>query len=492
MMQKQPLYVKTILLLCLFFIQPLNAGMPQKSIRPPSYQGRFYPADRSELVRTIQDWVRQADPEVLAAQKNGKVKALIMPHAGYIYSGLTAGHGAAMVQGESYAKVIIMGPDHRVGFSGCSVSRAAAWQTPLGKTPLHAHAQHLLGIKKLFHTDMNSERLEHSLEVVLPFIQACLGHFTLVPVVVGQCDIPKTARAINEILDPDTLLVVSSDLSHFLPYDEAVRKDKATINMILNGDSNAFHKSPNAACGKIPVLMLMEIAQKRKWQPRLIHYTNSGDTAGDRSRVVGYCAIAYLKDEGDRFSQAQGKILVNCARQALAEKLGMPTAMKGGDAGTRGIEDDDLLSQHRAVFVTLYLNGRLRGCIGSLNAVEPVMDNVRRHALNAAFRDPRFPALRKEEFQQVTIEVSILTPPKVLEYTDAEDLISKLQPGRDGLIIQKGHYRATYLPQVWEQLPDPEAFLSSLCRKAGMPVNEWKKGDLDIRTYQVQYFEEVH
>ena len=281
-------------------------------------------------------------------------------------------------------------------------------------------------------------------------------------------------------------------MSHYLPYDQAVQKDRQTIDMILEGRAPELKGADNAACGRAPILMLMDIAKKRDWQPVLLRYANSGDTAGDRSRVVGYCAIAYVSDGGSRtdfpgLTQEQGLFLLQTARQAIAGALGispapdLPTPPPGIDAGG-----------NRAAFVTLTLDGHLRGCIGSLQATEPVTDNIRHNAVNAAFHDPRFPGLTPGEFKKLKIEVSVLTPSAPLDYRDADDLVKKLVPFRDGVIIQKEMKSATFLPQVWKQLPKPQDFLGYLCRKAGLAPDAWQTGTLDVATYQVQYFEEGH
>ena len=482
-MKKRFFFCFVIGLLWAFCGAVLAAGQ----VRQARYQGIFYPASTRQLLQLIHELVRQGETAAREKIGTGRLKALIMPHAGYIYSGSTAGHGAALLRGRAFKKVIIMGPDHRIGFTGCAVSSATAWQTPLGRVTLHGNTQTLLKLPDLFHTQVDADRMEHSVEVILPFVQACLDDFTLVPVVAGLCDVEKTAPEIDDLIDEDTLVIVSSDLSHYLPYEAAVQKDWATIRMILSGNAEALQRADNAACGKRPILLLMDIAKRRNWRPRLLHYANSGDTTGEKSRVVGYGAIAYVAGEDSRISEEQGNILVQCARQALARRFG------GGSKGeTLSLPENSPLNREGATFVTLYLDGRLRGCIGSLRAVEPMVKNVERNALNAAFRDPRFPALTPEEFERITIEVSVLTPPRPLTYADGRDLVSKLYPGRDGVIIQKGGYRATFLPQVWDQLPKPEAFLSRLCQKAGLPADEWRKGHLEVHTYQVQHFSEGH
>jgi len=187
----------------------------------------------------------------------------------------------------------------------------------------------------------------------------------------------------------------------------------------------------------------------------------------------------------ETLDRRQGRVLVRLARQTIAERLGLVVA----DPVRPDELDDPALQARRGVFVTLHRAGRLRGCIGSLVGVEPLVEGVRRNAVNAAFGDPRFPPLRPAEYPDLEVEVSVLSTPRPLPYDGPEDLLQKLRPGRDGVIIQAADgRRATFLPQVWAQLPQPRAFLSQLCRKAGLPEDAWLEGDLDVSTYQVQFF----
>ena len=314
---------------------------------------------------------------------------------------------------------------------------------------------------------------------------------------VGYGDARRLAKALEQIIDQDTLLVVSSDLSHYLPYAEAVVRDRETMNAILNLKSNKLLGSDNRACGKMPLIILTEIARRQHWQPMLLHYSNSGDTAGDRSRVVGYAAFAYFGDlsmmnndnSDTQFSEAQGMVLLNLARKSIADKLG-GAAPESASADLLSTIQDDRFNLHCGTFVTLKIKGRLRGCIGNLTSSETVLDGVKRNAVNAAFHDPRFSPLSLDELDRTEIEVSILSEPKPLAYRDGQDLINKLRTHVDGVIIRKGHASATFLPQVWEQLPGAEDFLTHLCLKAGLPSDAWQNPDLEVLTYQVQYFEE--
>jgi AmmeMemoRadiSam system protein A len=189
--------------------------------------------------------------------------------------------------------------------------------------------------------------------------------------------------------------------------------------------------------------------------------------------------------EMDTLDEAHGKTLLETARRAIADRL------SGRDAGPDTFGDaPPHLQEPRGTFVTLTKNGSLRGCIGHLIAREPLIEGVRQNSVNAAFKDPRFPPLSRDELDRIKIEVSVLTEPVPLEHGGGRDLLEKLQPGRDGVIIRKGGHQATFLPQVWEQLPDKKNFLSHLCLKAGLPADAWLNGDLEVSTYRVQAFEE--
>jgi len=185
----------------------------------------------------------------------------------------------------------------------------------------------------------------------------------------------------------------------------------------------------------------------------------------------------------------QGQALVRLARRTLAARL------TGKDPDLDGVQQDDELSapamqRHSGTFVTLKIGGQLRGCIGSLVGGESIVEGVRHHAIQSAFHDPRFKPLSRTELEKVDIEISVLTEPQPLSYTDADDLLARLRPHVDGVTIRKGFAQATFLPQVWDQLPLPEAFLSHLCMKAGLSPDAWRRGDLHVETYQVQSFEE--
>jgi AmmeMemoRadiSam system protein A len=192
-----------------------------------------------------------------------------------------------------------------------------------------------------------------------------------------------------------------------------------------------------------------------------------------------------------RFTKKQGQLLVKLARNAILNELAGNATDAKADTSTLALQDERFQT-HCGTFVTLKIRGQLRGCIGNLTPEGSVLEGVKRNAVNAAFHDPRFSSISAAELDRTQIEVSILTEPIPLAYRDSQDLIQKLRVNVDGVIIRKGHASATFLPQVWEQLPRPENFLSHLCMKAGLPADAWKDSKLEVLTYQVQYFEEKH
>lgn len=483
----------TLCLVCFLSVENIYA----KEVRKPIIAGYFYPANPLELKQLIHHLTDQAQKTQVELPKNKYLKALILPHAGYIYSGWTAAHAALVLRPKQFSKVILLGPDHSGKFRNGIIISAKAYETPLGLINLHEDTNNLSAKSELFQQIPISIDREHSLEAILPFLQNYLHEFELIPIAVGPTNIPRFAEEIERIMDSNSLLVVSSDLSHFLPYSNAVDRDQETIHWIKDLEPTKLLNTENRACGAIPISILIHLARRHHWQPVLLHYSNSGDTAGNRSKVVGYAAIAFFGDQrmqnntesNQHLSEQQGQLLVNLARQTIMESLGESISESESEAVESALLDECYQSQC-GTFVTLKIDGQLRGCIGNLTATEPLSEGVRQNAINAAFHDPRFSPLTEKELGQIDIEVSILTEPQPLEYNDSTDLLNKLRVNVDGLIIRKGHASATFLPQVWEQLPNPEDFLAHLCMKAGLPSDAWRNTKLEVLTYQVQYFEE--
>lgn len=481
------------LIFVLFFFFSIPAPCRSAEVRQPVWAGIFYPATEAALTKTIKKLISKARETGGKPVNSTQLRALILPHAGYAYSGLTAAHAALALENQKITRVILMGPDHRVGFSGIALTNLSAYETPLGRVDIDQDAEILRRRPRLFQPRPESDRTEHSIEVPLPFFQYMLPEFKLIPLVFGDVADPLTAAAaLDPLLNENTLLAVSSDLSHYLEYNAAKARDNKTIDMILKLDSTGLTPFANRACGATPIAVIIELAGKHNWQPVLLHYENSGDTVnGTRDRVVGYGALAFygdktIMDNKNFFSREQGELLVKLARQTISARFNPGSTEEQLIKGLA----DPAFQEKRGTFVTLKINGQLRGCIGTISGQEPIIAGVRRNALNAAFNDFRFRPLQENELDKINIEVSILSEPQHLDYTDSADLIARLRPGVDGVILKLGSNSATFLPQVWEQLPETEAFLSHLCTKAGLGSDAWQTAKPEIEIYQVQYFNE--
>ncbi len=284
---------------CIIFLLGYHGSSYGDVIRKPVMAGKFYPESAMELKRNISYFTNEAAKTKVKIPSGKFLRALIMPHAGFIYSGLTAAHASLVLGEKRFSKVIMIGPDHRVGFLNGAISDVDGYQTPLGIVPLHADAKKLRLGSDFFKPVPLSDKKEHCLEVVLPFLQHYLGEFELVPIVLGRVvEINGLSDVLLKMVDQKTLIVVSSDLSHYLPYARARTVDMKTLEIILELDGEKLAKRENAACGIVPVLVLVNMAKKNGWKPVLIHYSNSGDTAGDKNKVVGYSAIAFYGDGG--------------------------------------------------------------------------------------------------------------------------------------------------------------------------------------------------
>jgi len=432
-------------------------------IRPPAVAGMFYPLDRGELVQKIEEYLGQV--------KAGgpPPKAIIAPHAGYIYSGPVAASVYASLKPvrERIKKVVLLGPAHRVYLEGLALPDATVFATPLGEIEIDQNL--VQKIRKLPQVRVmpSAHVQEHSLEVHLPFLQTLLAEFTLLPLVVGDADKEQVAEVLTAVWGGDeTLIVISSDLSHYHDYHTARQLDAATSTAIKNLQIEEI--GPEQACGCRPMSGLLHLAKRKNMEIRVIDVRNSGDTAGGRDRVVGYGAysVYYRQTPAMQFA----KDLLHVARQSIEQ----------GFNSRRPLLPDlssypEPLRQPAATFVTLKINGNLRGCIGTTQAVQALVHSVADSAYKAAFQDPRFPPLTAAEYRVVDLSISVLTPAATIEFLSEADLISQLQPGVDGLIIEAGTKRATFLPEVWESIPDATGFLRQLKLKAGMGTNETPK-----------------
>jgi AmmeMemoRadiSam system protein B/AmmeMemoRadiSam system protein A len=420
----------------------------------------FYPRDARELEREVAELI---DGVENLAPRFGHPKALIVPHAGYIYSGPVAARAydeLAAARGV-VKRVVLLGPVHRVPVRGLALPGAEAFDTPLGRIPVDAEAVRMLSPFRQVVTSPAAHAMEHSLEVQLPFLQKMLGEFSLLPLAVGDARPQEVVEVIERLWGgPETLFVISTDLSHYHGYEDARRIDRATLSRIAAFDTDINHEE---ACGATPLNGFLAAARSRGLSIRLVGACNSGDTAGGKDRVVGYSAFSLY--EGHRVPlEDAGLALLAIARAAIGHRLGVHAEAPRTDVAP-------WLARPGASFVTLMLEAKLRGCIGSLAATRRLGEDVAENAQAAALRDPRFAPLTPGEWPRCEVEVSVLSPAKPLRFADEAEMLAQIRVGEDGVILEHEGRRATFLPQVWESLPEKPRFLGELMRKAGIPAD---------------------
>lgn len=446
--------------------------------REPAVAGTFYPLDPVQLKQTLSSLLEQIE------QTGPAPKAIIVPHAGYIYSGPTAAKAYARLRSEhgKIRRVVLLGPTHRVAVRGLATVSTDGFNTPLGTVAIDQEAiATILDLPQVSVSD-EAHAQEHSLEVHLPFLQTILDEFTLVPLIVGEANAKEVAEVIEALWGGDeTLIVISSDLSHFHDYETANRRDKKTsqaIESLRYEDIN--HED---ACGRTPISGLLHLARLKHFDIHMIDLCNSGDTAGSHDRVVGYGAYV-LNDspKNTRFTWQDGQTLITLARASIQHGLEYGRAL---DIDSK--DYDPHLQELRASFVTLKKNHQLRGCIGSLEARQPLINDVAHNAWAAAFKDPRFGPLKADELNEIDIHLSLLSVPTPMSFGSETDLLSKIRPGIDGLILEDNGHKGTFLPSVWEGLPDKKKFWRELKRKAGLPYDHWSD-TLRVQRYETQAF----
>jgi AmmeMemoRadiSam system protein A len=485
-----------------------NASAPSRTaehmqrVRVPAVAGLFYPGDAAVLSKTIDGLLASAPEHYIP-----RLKGLVCPHAGYEFSGQAAAIAYKLLVGRDVQTVVVMGPSHYALFQGACIPNADAYKTPLGLVPISEKAKGLASVAPFVLEPQcmvqrpgwwrqapkpapeegqdTPETWEHSVEVQVPFLQKVLKNFQILPVVIGQVDPAQVAKALAEVIDDKTIVVASSDLSHYHTYQDAKRLDDRCVKAICDIDIVAM--AAQEACGKLPILTLLHLARQKGWKAQLLDYRNSGDVTGDKDRVVGYTAVAFYAPAPENLATAERKFLLDLARKTLVR------VTAGGDLPEFPEKDvPPKLAEKQACFVTLTKDGALRGCIGHLTAMEPLHQAVAENALNAALRDPRFLPVKPDEVDKIKIEISVLTEPQPLAFSSPEDLLSKLHPNEDGVLLRIGPRTATFLPQVWAQLPDKIKFLEHLSQKAGCEPSAWRGKDVSVSIYHVECFEEEH
>ena len=503
-------YFFVVYFLIAFMVTSCNSQTPQQQNLPekmdtnklvhrkPAVAGQFYPADAKELTAELEDYYFQAVPV-----KTNNVAAIISPHAGYVFSGGVAASAFNQVDPEKeYKHVFILASSHRVGFKGASIYNKGHYITPLGTAEVDLElANKLITENACFTHYPEAHTTEHSLEVQLPFLQHRFRgkNYKIIPVVMGTQNpemCKNIARALKPFFGGDNLFIISTDFSHFPKYDDAVNVDQTTadaiitndpqqlLNTLKENDAKMIHNLSTSLCGWTSVLTLLYVTHDLPDVTYTqIQYKNSGDTEyGEKGRVVGYYGITVSKTgdagtENFSLSEKDKETLLNIAKSTVH------TYVKTGNIPEVSTDEfpNELLMQCGA-FVSLYKNGELRGCIGRFNPEIPLWQVVQDMAISSATEDTRFQPVRPDELEDISIEISVLSPMKKISSIDEIEL------GKHGIYIKKGLFSGTFLPQVaTEQGWSKEEFLGYCSKhKAGLGWDGWKKAD--VYTYTAIVF----
>ena len=489
---------------------------PKLAVRLPAMAGRFYPADAKALRTTVDACLAEAP----AAEFKGRLLALIAPHAGYEFSCKVAGCSFKQVRKGAFQRVIVLATSHYGDFRGFSIMDVGAYATPLGDVPLDRPACVKLAAHELHVRGDDFHAREHSIEVELPFLQAALGEFHLVPILVGYLDAgdaEKIAAALRPYLTPSTLVVVSSDFTHYgqsygyVPFTEDIEQnlrklDMGAVDLILRKDYDGYVKyMRNPAptiCGRFPIEVLLKLLPAEA-EGRLLKYDTSGRATGDFTLSVSYVSAAFTvaadwkpaaaaaPAEEKGLTAEEKKTLLRIARNTLE------AFVRTGRAPEIAADSYALTPALKAecgAFVTLNKkNEGLRGCIGNIGYAEPPLrralmplyKTVAQMTVEACSADPRFTPVRAGELKDIELEISVLSLAR--QVRGPEDF----EVGRDGIIIRKDGGGAVFLPQVApEQHWTREQTLDNLCLKAGRPPDEWKKPGMAFYTFTAQVFGE--
>lgn len=464
--------------------------MTTKPVRPAAVAGRFYEDNAERLRESLKLAFSGLDKTVTDVQP----RALIVPHAGYVFSGHVAASAYACVQPSAdYKRIFLLGPSHHTAFDGASVNTAfRAYNTPLGEVPVDLDvAEKLVTNSTLFSYQPQAHSSEHCLEVQLPFLLYHLKHVPpIVPIIIGTEDkalLDRIAEALKPWFTDENLFIISSDFSHYPSYKDACHADGHTAT-VLEGkpQAEAFVRALEdnrredianlltSACGAAPIYILLRLMEA-EGSLKLLHtmYRNSGDSKyGSRNEVVGYHGFICVPDENTLLTEADKQQLLRIAREAI----------KGKNA--RGQELSANLRRRLGAFVTLTIDGKLRGCIGHFGEDLPVYEVVQDMARAAAYEDPRFSPLTSKELETVRIEISVLTPLHRIQD------ISEFQYGKQGIYMRQGWHSGTFLPQVAQEVDwTKEEFLGHCARdKAGIGWSGWRSAEL--YTYEAIVFKE--
>ncbi len=481
-----------------------------KNIRQPVVAGGFYPANTNRLSFKIKEYLKAAEKNLPSAVKEMEIKAIIAPHAGYDFSGPVAAHSYATIDGQKFDTVIIICNSHTAYFPGIAVDDHDAWQTPLGTVVVNKElAEKIVKSSDVIRFNNQVHLADHSLEVQLPFLQTVLsGDFKIVPILFGNIhnkNYEELAKILAHNLGPHDLIVVSTDMSHYPAYDDAVRIDRQTLAAIASGsislleehiqkvESEGVPNEETLLCGIDGVKTIMSLSRMLDWNKiEILHYANSGDVPiSDKDRVVGYGAVAFgqskIKEQNEKNSQVrkelnneQKKELLHIIRQTVE------TFVRTGKVPEFKVIDERL-NWKEGVFVTLHKNGQLRGCIGQIIPTDkPLWQVARDMAVAACSQDNRFSPVTEDELPQIDYEVSVLSRPEPINDW------RKIELGKHGVIVKRGFHSGVFLPQVANETGwSREEFLSQLCwQKAGLPPDCYHDKDTELEVFTAQVFSE--
>ena len=479
----------SILTVLLFLSVPCSAEVIKKA----DLAGAWYPSDKAVLSSQLDNYLDAANVD----PTEGDIRAIIVPHAGLIYSGPVAAYAYKAVQGEDFATVLLLGFCHRYHLNGISVYNVGYFDTPLGSIEIDSQlADEIISSDKKIIFDPKAFKNENSIEMELPFIKKVLPNSKIVPIAFGSSDYNYCrlmADILAEILSKrsDVLIIVSADMSHFHTYKEAIEIDSRSIELLKDFAAREIYEESiigeQLFCGYMPVTTTL-LACKKAGADKIaiLKYANSGDVTGDRKSVVGYVSAAIYYSAGEE--KQEGNNMLNEAQRKKLLKIARSTIRTYLETGKilEVEEDDPLFNREMGAFVTLHKKGQLRGCIGNIIGRGPLYLTVRNMAIESSTGDPRFPKVSLKELDEIDIEISVLS-----ELEKVED-VGKIEMGRHGVLLRKGFASGVFLPQVATETGwSKEEFLTNLCaHKAGLLPDAWKTGDIDIYIFTAEVFGE--
>jgi len=510
-----------------------SARQGRAGVHTSPIAGSWYPGNPEALRRLLEGDLEKV-PAPDPAETAGLI-AVVVPHAGFAYSGFAAAHAYKWLQQRKPKRILMIGPSHYAAFRGISFGDFESYETPLGRVAVDTAGRKILEACPLvgFHPEAHGK--EHSLDIQIPFLQVIFPASppSIVPLLVGRLeeeDYPVLARCINKLLDKETVLVVSSDFTHYGPrfgyvpfpneggVAEKIRHlDQGACDKILDLDREgllSYHEATGiTVCGCRPIALLLELLPGDT-RPATLYYTTSGQLTGDYRNSVSYYSLAFTRralwgpEAGASGSRPEGgrtmKKAKNRPRKSAGEKRALTSAERAtllrlardtveGYVKERKTPDPrggpyaitPALREHRGAFVTLKAQGKLRGCIGYIQPIEPLYEAVQQNVINAATRDSRFPSVKADELSTMEIEISVLTPPAPV--SSYQDIVL----GRHGVILKKGSHQAVFLPQVApEQGWDLSETLRHLSLKAGLSGDDWRDPDVEFLVFTAEVIEE--